>query len=262
MNKRIAVALLILSLIGLATFAQESNKEEFTKFNDRDWGVSFNVTGIINNISVNTFEDVNSNPALQLKKFVKPNLAVRVGFGLTSFNITNETVDSLNNSSISVDSNYRRTDFFIQPGVEYHFSGTKRLDPYVGGAITIGTVGSESIEVNEVTSDTTGSASVSTNYDMPGGFTFGVNAIIGFNYFVAPKLALGAEYQWGFLSQRTGGDYSIVTIDDPISGATSTSRQVGTNRTSDNGFRMNSTLGVTLTYFFGTKDTKKIALSN
>ena len=257
MNKRIAVALLILSLIGLATFAQDAQKEEFVKFQDRDWGVSFNVTGIINDISVNTFEDVNSNPALQFKKFIKPNLALRVGFGLTSYNIKNETVDSLNTSKISVDSTYKRTDFFIQPGIEYHFSGTKRLDPFIGGALTIGTVGKEKMEVNEVTSDTTGSASVSTNYDMPGGFTFGVNAIIGFNYFIAPKLSLGAEYQWGFLSQRVGGDYSIVTIDDPISGATSTSREVGSNRTTDNGFRMNSTLGVTLTYFFSTSGLKK-----
>lgn len=255
MNKRIAAALLILSLIGLAAFAQDGgiNKEGFTKFNDKDWGVTFNANGLINDISLNSIEGVNGNPAIQVRKFIKPNLAIRAGFGLNSFNYNSNVVDSVSNAKVTNDSTYKRTDFFIQPAVEYHFSGTKRLDPFVGAGITMGIVGSQDIQVDISSVDTTGTASLERTYDIPGGFTFGANLIIGFNYFISEQLALGAEYQWGFVSERVGGDFSVVTIEDPISGATQTSRQVGSNRTTDNGFRMSSTAGITLSYFFNRK---------
>jgi hypothetical protein len=252
MNKRIAAVLLVLSLIGLAAFAQDQsvNHDGFTKFNDRDWGVTFNVSGIINDISVTSLEDVNGNPAIQIRKFIKPNLAIRAGFGLNSFRIESDLVDSVGISRQSYDSTYKRTDFFIQPAIEYHFPGTKRLDPYVGAGLTIGTVGKEDIEVTRVLTDTTGSGTLTRNYDMPGGFTFGTNVIIGFNYFIAEQFALGAEYQLGFVSQRSGGDFTIVTQEDPISGASTTRRETGSNRTTNSGFRLNSTVGVTLSYFF------------
>jgi len=252
MNKRIAAALLILSLIGLAAFAQDQsvNQDGFTKFNDRDWGVTFNVSGLINDINVTSLEDINGNPAIQIRKFIKPNIAIRAGFGLTSFNIETNQVDSLGAARQSYDSTYKRTDFFLQPAIEYHFKGTKRLDPFVGAGFTIGTVGSVDQEVSRVLTDTTGSSSISRNYDLPGGFTFGANLIIGFNYFVAEQLAIGAEYQLGFVSQRSGGDYTIVTREDPISGASTTRREVGSDRVTNRGFRLNSTAGVTLSYYF------------
>jgi len=251
MNKRIAAALLILSLIGLAAFAQDkTNQTDFIKYGEKDWGVTFNVNGIIDNIQVNSVEDVNGNPSVLIRKFINKEWAVRVGFGLQSANINNQQVDSVGAARRDYDSTYRRTDFFLAPAVEYHFPGTKRLDPYAGLQMTIGAISDETIDVTINTSDTTGTSSLTRNYDLPGGFTFGMSLLAGFNYFISERLALGAEYQWGVLTSRTGGDFTIVTIERPISGASTTSRQVGTNRTTDTGFRMNGSAAITLTYYF------------
>lgn len=251
MKKKISIALLLLSLVGLAAFAQEKSKEEINyKYQSKDWGVSFNVSGLIDNISLESMEDINGNPAIRVRKFIDDRWAISAGFGLNSFNIENSRVDSVGAAENQFDSTYKRTDFFFAPGVEYHFKGTNRLDPYAGLGVTIGTVGSEDIEVNDQMIDTTGTASFQRTYKNPGGFTFGANLTVGFNYFIAKRLSLGAEYQWGFIASRTGGDYEVVTINDPISGASTTTRTTGSDRVTNNGFRMRSTMGVTLSYFF------------
>ena len=71
------------------------NHDGFTKFNDKDWGVTFNVNGLINDVQLSSLDGVNGNPAIQIRKFIKPDIALRVGFGLNSFNRNYNVVDSL-----------------------------------------------------------------------------------------------------------------------------------------------------------------------
>lgn len=83
-------------------------------------------------------------------------------------------------------------------GAEYHFKGTKRLDPYVGGQIDLGFIGPSKNYTDDKTILSTGDyTGNSRESKTPIGYGLGGRAIIGFNYFVAKKWSVGAEYSIG-----------------------------------------------------------------
>ncbi len=122
-------------------------------------------------------------------------LTVRLGFGL---NVTKSAEkDSSDNKGHETE-----TSFDIKPGIVYSFSGTERLEPYVGAEVVFGfdsnhTYGEgkfdgKTIETTEKTK---------TNH-------FGANAFTGFNFYVAKDLYVGAELGFGFIvtpDKRTTG---------------------------------------------------------
>lgn len=249
MNKKLAALLLLLILTGLYAFGQNPNQDENLKFDERDWGVGFNITGIIENINLSA---VNSDaiPAIQIRKFIDDRWAIRLELGINSQSYDRAQVDSVDNFRRSYDSTFSQTRFYFAPTVEYHFEGTRRLDPYLGAGLAFTLTGRDSRNASTDLQDTIGTANVTRNYDLPGSFQFGANFILGFNYFVAPKLALGAEYRLGFVHQTGGGDFDIVTINSPVTGASTTSRRTGSERTVTNNLLTHNSVNISLSYFF------------
>lgn len=84
-------------------------------------------------------------------------------------------------------------DLTIRPGYEIHFGGTDRLSPYFGGELDLGF--GRSREVNE-RQDGDGDVLQATTRN--GYFRIGLNAVAGFDYYIAKNLYLGTELGYGF----------------------------------------------------------------
>ena len=240
------IALFILGSTQL--FAQEVDQS--LKWQQKDWGTAFNVNGLIQNINLTAPESAINQPYLFAKQAVKSDLMLRYGFGVINYNNGFNSTDSIGLAEVIADSSYKQANFFFSLGAEKHFAGTRRLDPYVGLELVLGIVGRENINTVETFRDTTGVARLNTVEEYAGGTSFGANIILGTNYFVAERLSLGAEFMYGFTSMSTGGDFSKVTIFEPVAGTGTTTREIGSQRSTANGLSMNSQVSITLSYFF------------
>jgi len=118
---------------------------------------------------------------IKVRKFSSDTKALRLGANLTIMNSGEDNVD---------------TEFTVGAslGVEHHMKGAERLSTYWGYEGNVGYVSSNGTE-NE-----------------PGKFTkfgFGANAFTGFDYYIMPKIYLGAEVSYGLAVTNTkpdGGD--------------------------------------------------------
>jgi len=221
-----------------------------------DWGFSLNISGIINNITVENNKDSLGQYNLFARHYLKNDLALRLGFGVAytknnTFNEDSVTIVSTGSRALQVqDSSVSRFDFKVSVGIEKHLGKTKRLDPYVGGDLTILRIGSTNTDVNLDVTDVTGTYKEVTTNRVDGGFGFGLTGVAGFNYFISKNLSLGAEFGYGFIYSKAGGDYSNSKNITPVSGDgtdTFSSGKVGQSQTI---IGATPTGGIMLSFFF------------
>ena len=115
---------------------------------------------------------------IKVRKFSSDTKALRLGGNLTIMNSGRENVDTEFTLGASL-------------GVEHHMKGAERLSTYWGYEGNFGYVSSNG--------DT----------DIPGKFTkfgFGANAFTGFDYYIMPKIYLGAEVSYGLAITNTKPD--------------------------------------------------------
>jgi hypothetical protein len=237
-------------MIGLAAVASVASAQ---KPEAGDIGVSLNLTGLINNIALSAPSDVNGNSTLMLRYYLSENMAVRIGFGITSMGTKTESADSNKfgpQSLTNSESSLKRMDIHFSPGIEKHFEGTEKLDPYAGVGLTIGLVGKTKFDSSYTTTASAGTATGTYNMEAAGGTSIGFNLILGFNYFFSEKIAIGAETSWGFNSTSSGGEWTSTSVNTPVGGTTTTVNDKGTAKTKMGGLGVMSTAGITLSYFF------------
>jgi hypothetical protein len=246
--------IMMLSLIVFSTglFAQE---EETLKGKDGDWGLSINISGIINDIRLENDKDANGNYMVFGRKYLKDNAALRIGLNVTSDRNkwTNEdslTLGSGNRALQTIDSSRSRFDFSVLVGYEKHMAGTKRLDPYFAAELMIGRIGNTKTDATTTLKDVTGTDKTDFTRQADGGFTMGVGLIAGFNYFIAPKFSLGAEFGFAYTYVKSGGEYSESTVNTPVSGSQSSTFILGKQQQSSGSIGVSSTSGIVLSYFF------------
>ncbi len=265
--------IIILGLVGIlnhACFAQESEDPFFTRKPAKgDIGLGFSVSGAIANIFVGNTSDTLGGNFLFGRYYLKDDLVVRVGFGVNSGKGTFTFSDS-----VSTEANYLGTgqvfldqkttissnSFFIRPGIEKHFEGTKKLDPYVGADLTIALKGRTKTVVEEAASQTDYTRNSTQETVSPGGLGFGISLLGGFNYFIAKNLAIGAECSWGFRSNNLGGE-SESTYNESNSGSDNFLDGTNINTTNSfnsksrsSGFGVNASGAIKLSIFFSCKD--------
>jgi hypothetical protein len=244
---------LLLSMFCMLTdvYAQEN-----LKASEGDFGFSFGINGLINNVNITNLHDINNQAQLNFRYFIKDDIALRFGTSFNSMSFKQSMVDSVGNAKVEFDSTLKRFNSFINLGVEKHFEGTKRLDPYIGMRLDLGSLGRLTGRSVTTTTDTTGIDKREIDSQFMGGVMWGITGIVGFQYFVAPKFCLGAEYIMGFRSIRDGGDYNIVSINSPISGNSIVQREVGSNLTKEAGLVFPTNLSVTISYYFSGSKSK------
>jgi hypothetical protein len=249
--KKIALSLMLITLFS-GVYAQE---QDTLKSRDGDWGVVLNLTGLINNISIGNLTDVNNNNTILVKHHLTNDKVLRFGLGLKTISNNWSSEDSISLSSGNralqqIDSTEKRFDFSIAVGMEKHLGNTKRLDPYLAGEMVIGRIGSTKIDAGTDITDVTGTQKIQRIIQQDGGFTFGLNAIAGFNYFFSERISIGAEVNMGYLYSSVGGDQSESLVDTPVSGSQVTSFTSSKSKSSTKGFGVSSTAGLMLSFFF------------
>ena len=126
---------------------------------------------------------------VKVRKFSSETKAMRFGANLTVMNSGEKDADTEFSVGASV-------------GVENHFSGAERLSTYWGYEANLGFVSSNGTEGGEPIGNPI-PAEKSTK------FGFGANLFTGFDYYIMPKIYLGAEVSYGLGVINTkpdGGD--------------------------------------------------------
>lgn len=209
----------VLPLLMIVFFAH-GQEQDTLKARAGDWGFALNITGLINNIGLSNNTDIVGNNVIFAKRFLTDQHVLRIGVGFTVENTAWHTEDSVGKAFVQVDSSYTRNSVSINPGYEFHVNtGMRRLDPYIGGSLPFAVVGRTKIKSDTKTTEAIGESLLQRIIQEEGGVGFGVQGIIGFNYFVAERLSLGAEYKFGYTVTVLGGNISESVIDDPASGS-------------------------------------------
>ena len=159
---------------------------------------------------------------VRLRKFVTDNKAYRLG---GTFGFISESPNFNLNLSLA-------------SGIEKHFKGTKRLSPYIGGELSIlGSFSSSSIKDigTKVTTKNSGSFSDGSNRSM---FGFGLNALVGTDFYVSKHLYLGIEAGYGIIFNKILKNVHTVIVDG---GVTTTTTIDGANK-----FSLGTNLGTNL----------------
>ncbi len=250
MKKKI-ISLTLILISTTAIFAQQDTLKPVKG----DWGISLNITGLINNIAIQNNKDVNDNYKIFAEKYLKNDKVLRLGVGLNYlknkwFNADSISVASGNRALQEVDSVKSRFDFSIAVGLEKHFGNSKRLEPYLGGDFIIGRLGNTKINTTTNITDVTGVDNIQHIIQQDGGFTFALSGLAGFNYFFSKNLSLGVEISYDFSYNKMGGDFSESTVETPVSGAQVSSFVKGKARTSTTTIGATPTGGIMLSFFF------------
>ena len=134
---------------------------------------------------------------LRGRYFINDQLAGRATLGLNFNSNGNFNIDG-NNGTLS------NSTFGIALGIEKHFTGTKRLSPYVGGDLLFTTF-SQNWEINNNPAapgtpavDPTDRVSA-TNIFGNASTTFGIQGVVGADYYVTERVFLGVEFGLQFL---------------------------------------------------------------
>lgn len=214
------------------------------------------------------YSGINGSRMIFGRYYVNDNIAARLGFSLFMGGSTSSSSDSVfsflaaGDKGVLTSETTTKNGFGLNfvPGIEYHLmTEANKIDPYVGGEIWLSFVGSSSMDstasFSGTLAGTAGSSSYSGDMSMAGGSMFGVNAILGFNWFPFNNfnMGIGAEYKWGFGSSSAGGDYDgsfTSTTNAYGTTVTSSGSTTGSSKSGSNGLGVGSTLGVNLFFFW------------
>jgi hypothetical protein len=236
-----------------ASGEEEHEEANVIKAQQGDWGVVLNLSGLINNIRLTNFQDSIGNNSILIKHYRKENLVYRFGLGAGLYSVKTSSEDSLklNQQLLDKDSIFKQSSFSVSFGMEKHLGTSKRLDPYVGFQAMVGFIGKTKIEVDSETRSKAGTASIDRDIVMDGGNAFGLHLIAGFNYFIAERFSLGAEYTLGYNYRLVGGNFSDTVIDTPLNGTGNSTVEKGQLAVRNSGFSPSGSANIFIAYYFG-----------
>jgi hypothetical protein len=179
-------------------------------------------------LNVNLFQgEISLNNVLKQIKFrymTNDLTALRLGFTVDSKKEIHNSEQVYGTNPSNVKDKRNSTLIGLNFGFEKHFAGTKRLSPYIGGELTIGYKWSKDVsEANKITTTIKGAwyenqtvytnvngysyTYVNTVTSERGFFSYGLNMVTGFDFYMAKHLFIGYEIEFGL----TKKNYSDIT---------------------------------------------------
>lgn len=150
-------------------------------------------------------------PIIRARYFVTDDLAARVQLGFFTNNVTTNFAQNPDGTG-GAGSNKRTNSMFdVRLGVEKHLAGTDKFSPYLGAELRFASASAkeEWSNSNNGNSYTANDRATRTGGWVTGGpaytpgTTFGVNLLVGADYYVFEKLYIGAEFGYGFNNTST-----------------------------------------------------------
>ncbi|MCO6498785.1 MAG: outer membrane beta-barrel protein [Vicingus serpentipes] len=220
-----------------------------------DIGLSLGISGLINNVAVQSLGDPKGNFMLFGRYYIKNDMALRLGLALDYDNQNFFSEDSVNIASGNralqkIDSTVSQLTYTINIGLEKHLGSSKRLDPYILGDLLIGRVGSVNTDFNTEITDVTGTYKEQVISREDGGHYFGLGIGAGFNFFFSKKLSLGVEFGYAFTYTKVGGDYSYSQVITPVSGSQVSTFESGKRGVTQKKIGASPSSGLMLSFFF------------
>lgn len=181
---------LLLAALSLTAFAQDDDRKKPT-------GSDFTAE-----INLNPFASSPINISyLRFRYFTSDNLALRIGLGL-----------SAEKETPGEDITRKTFEFNFRPGVEWHLTGTERLSPYLGIEADFATKTSSYEDTRENVYIRKIDGAWTENGSEQAFKRFGLNAIIGADFYVTKRVYVGTEFGFGF--QTTQFDDIKLTYED------------------------------------------------
>ena len=268
MIKKTTIALSLILAISYNSISQETDSTVVDKKTDKaieskstdkkrlkpvegDFGLTFNLSGIITDLQLNGNKDMIGNEILFFKYYLKDDLALRLGLGYNSNRQKVFRKDSLAGiAEVEFDSVYSHGAVAVSFGIEKHIDHLKRLDPYFGAELGLQFISKEKTSWNEIRTESAGITTIEGERVIDGGFGMGIFGLVGFNYFITKSISLGAEYRFGYNYLKTGGNYKESEITTPPTGSVTSDFSKGRAEFRESGFIVNSTANIVFSIFF------------
>jgi hypothetical protein len=234
----------------LGAFAQTTKVDtgKSLKPTTKSLTTELNVNPFNGQISLN-----NSLNQIKFRYFTSPTVALRLGFNVSRIDSVNNVNNPYGTNSNFNNDEKKSTTLGVNLGVEKHFTGTKRLSPYIGADFSITErSSSENISNNQSTTAVTnawyytyynGNTTITT-IQQPGYTRYGLNLFTGFDFYIARHFFFGYEFNYN-ISKTTWKDISIVTTP-----STGTSNNNSTIKNTNTTFGPSLINGIRLGYSF------------
>jgi len=198
------------------TLNQNSNKVNFTSKKNKKIGVTFQVSNpSTDNIKLSYFGVSNeSKDNFNIKREVfatgfflsynlQPETEVRFRFGITKYSI-----EKYNSDYYGWDIHFsgRQTKWHFAPGIVWKI-GNRKFSPFVGFEVPINIHGEYNFK--SVRYDDFYAVTSIVRSKIPKGYSFGVGAVMGFNYYPLAWLSFGAEYSPSLLYAKLSGETTV-----------------------------------------------------
>ncbi|MAC95751.1 MAG: hypothetical protein CMC96_09630 [Flavobacteriales bacterium] len=161
----------------------------------------FKPAGGEKNIEVN-FTPLSGSPIgmnnLRFRYFASSDIAYRLGFSVSSSSETTPSEVPDGTTTVELEDKSSSFGISINPGIEKHFEGTDRLSPYVGAVLNFSMLNTKDIDQQLDPSTTTGDTYESETTG--GSTTFGLNLVLGADWYFSKHIYMGTEVGFGFQS--------------------------------------------------------------
>lgn len=214
--KRIAITAVILVIF--STFSKSYGQDSI-KAIQRNFLTELNVNLFQGQLSLN-----NALNQVKFRYFTSDNKALRIGFTVDAKKLTDDIENVYGTNPTKISNTRSSVLIGVNIGVEHHFTGTKRLSPYLGGELTFGyktskhvrETGNNKTTIEGAWQTTESSSGYSyTSYNSERGFvSYGLNVVTGFDFYVARKFYIGYEMQFGFIN-KVYSDIDVTYSGDP-----------------------------------------------
>lgn len=159
----------------------------------------FKPSGGEKNIEVN-FTPLGNAPIsisnLRFRYFASSDMAYRLGFSVSSSSETGITLAGTDND-VELEDKDSEFAVTLNPGIEKHFEGTDRLSPYVGAELNFTMINEK--QTQEVLNDD-GDGVGGENETTDGSTLFGLNLVLGADWYFSEHIYMGTEVGFGFAS--------------------------------------------------------------
>jgi len=194
------------AVAALSLRAQETDSLKTFKPVKGSFVTELNFNPFKGNLSLN-----NSLNQIKVRYFAENDLAVRLGFHVSSRDSVLNSGIPYGTQSTFTKSERKSTTFAVNLGFEKHFKGTSRLSPYLGADVVFSKrSSSQKLVNNQVTTETTNAWTQEIYINQPPYYyiqqiteeaysKYGITAVAGFDLYLARKFFLGYEFNFGYM---------------------------------------------------------------